>query len=105
MLSMLVGGHGYNSGVGDAWDLSWKLAGVVNGWASSELLKSYDIERRPVAHNNMAHVEKGVSDYVGPVMGVLPKYGPELILADSDGGLQVRQEICMLKTKYLSKNS
>jgi 2-polyprenyl-6-methoxyphenol hydroxylase-like FAD-dependent oxidoreductase len=42
------GGHGFNTGVGDAVNLGWKLAAVVQGWAPEALLDSYDSERRPV---------------------------------------------------------
>jgi 2-polyprenyl-6-methoxyphenol hydroxylase-like FAD-dependent oxidoreductase len=42
------GGHGFNTGVGDAVDLGWKLAAVLDGWAGPGLLDSYDAERRPV---------------------------------------------------------
>ena len=43
------GGHGFNTGVGDAANLGWKLAAVVQGWAPAALLDSYEAERRPVA--------------------------------------------------------
>jgi len=43
------GGHGANTGIGDAVDLGWKLAASVQGWAGPELLASYEAERRPVA--------------------------------------------------------
>jgi hypothetical protein len=43
------GGYGANTGIGDAVDLGWKLAAVVNGWAGSRVLDSYEAERRPVA--------------------------------------------------------
>jgi 2-polyprenyl-6-methoxyphenol hydroxylase-like FAD-dependent oxidoreductase len=43
-----AGGLGMNSGVGDAFDLSWKLAATLEGWAGPELLGSYEIERRQV---------------------------------------------------------
>ncbi|GAA4916307.1 2-polyprenyl-6-methoxyphenol hydroxylase-like FAD-dependent oxidoreductase [Actinomycetospora succinea] len=42
------GGHGLNTGVGDAVDLGWKLAAVLRGWGGPELLASYEAERRPV---------------------------------------------------------
>ncbi|MEV6604917.1 FAD-dependent monooxygenase [Kutzneria sp. NPDC051319] len=44
-----TGGHGANTGIGDAVDLGWKLAAVVSGWGGPALLDSYDAERRPVA--------------------------------------------------------
>ncbi|MEV6265286.1 FAD-dependent monooxygenase [Streptomyces sp. NPDC051784] len=42
------GGHGLNTGVGDAVDLGWKLAAVLAGWAGPGVLDSYESERRPV---------------------------------------------------------
>jgi len=44
-----TGGHGANTGLGDAVDLGWKLAAAVNDWAGDRLLDSYQAERRPVA--------------------------------------------------------
>ncbi len=49
-----TGGLGMNSGVGDAIDLSWKLAAELQGWGGPMLLPSYQIERRPVGENNVA---------------------------------------------------
>jgi 2-polyprenyl-6-methoxyphenol hydroxylase-like FAD-dependent oxidoreductase len=43
------GGHGFNTGVGDAVNIGWKLAAVLAGWAGPGLLASYENERRPVA--------------------------------------------------------
>ena len=42
------GGHGLNTGIGDAVDLGWKLAAVLQGWGGPGLLESYEAERRPV---------------------------------------------------------
>ncbi|MEU8506859.1 rifampin monooxygenase [Streptomyces brevispora] len=43
-----TGGQGLNLGVQDAFNLGWKLAAAVNGWAPEELLDSYHAERHPV---------------------------------------------------------
>jgi 2-polyprenyl-6-methoxyphenol hydroxylase-like FAD-dependent oxidoreductase len=43
------GGHGFNTCVGDAVNIGWKLAAVLQGWAPETLLDSYQPERRPVA--------------------------------------------------------
>ncbi|MDN4609846.1 FAD-dependent monooxygenase [Arthrobacter burdickii] len=43
------GGHGFNTCIGDAANLAWKLAAAINGWGGPELLASYGEERRPVA--------------------------------------------------------
>jgi 2-polyprenyl-6-methoxyphenol hydroxylase-like FAD-dependent oxidoreductase len=47
-----TGGLGMNTGVGDALNLSWKLAGAVAGWGGRPLLDTYDTERRRVAARN-----------------------------------------------------
>jgi hypothetical protein len=43
-----TGGLGMNTGVGDAIDLAWKLAGTIRGWGGPKLLASYEPERRQV---------------------------------------------------------
>jgi 2-polyprenyl-6-methoxyphenol hydroxylase-like FAD-dependent oxidoreductase len=42
------GGHGLNTGIGDAVDLGWKLAATLDGWGGPALLDSYELERRPI---------------------------------------------------------
>jgi len=39
-------GQGYNSGMRDAFNLAWKVALVIQGKASHELLDSYQVERK-----------------------------------------------------------
>jgi 2-polyprenyl-6-methoxyphenol hydroxylase-like FAD-dependent oxidoreductase len=48
-----TGGLGMNSGVGDAVDLSWKLAATLQGWAGPQLLASYQVERRQIGERNV----------------------------------------------------
>ncbi|HLJ15830.1 MAG TPA: FAD-dependent monooxygenase [Bryobacteraceae bacterium] len=48
-----TGGLGMNTGVGDAIDLSWKLAAVLEGWGGPQLLASYGAERRPIGLRNV----------------------------------------------------
>jgi len=43
------GGTGLNLALHDGYDLGWKLAWVLRGWAPQALLDSYQAERRPVA--------------------------------------------------------
>ena len=42
------GGHGLNTGLGNAVDLGWKLAATLDGWGGPALLDSYQFERRPI---------------------------------------------------------
>ncbi|MFI1172565.1 FAD-dependent monooxygenase [Streptomyces melanogenes] len=44
-----TGGHGMNTGIGDADNLAWKLAAVTGGCATDVLLDTYEAERRPTA--------------------------------------------------------
>ncbi|KIH99535.1 FAD-dependent oxidoreductase [Streptomonospora alba] len=44
-----TGGQGLNLGIQDAFNLGWKLAAEVDGWAPEGLLDSYHAERHPVA--------------------------------------------------------
>jgi len=44
-----TGGQGLNLGVQDAFNLGWKLAAQIRGWAPETLLDTYHAERHPVA--------------------------------------------------------
>jgi 2-polyprenyl-6-methoxyphenol hydroxylase-like FAD-dependent oxidoreductase len=48
-----TGGLGMNTGVGDATDLAWKLAGTLAGWGGPALLDSYETERRQIGLRNV----------------------------------------------------
>lgn len=41
-------GYGMNAGIADAMNLSWTLAGHLNGWAASGILDAYERERLPI---------------------------------------------------------
>jgi 2-polyprenyl-6-methoxyphenol hydroxylase-like FAD-dependent oxidoreductase len=56
-----TGGFGGNTGVQDAHNLAWKLARVLDGDASPDLLQTYAIERLPVAGLS---VEQAYTRYV-----------------------------------------
>jgi 2-polyprenyl-6-methoxyphenol hydroxylase-like FAD-dependent oxidoreductase len=51
------GGHGFNTCVGDAVNIAWKVAAVEQGWAPAELLSSYEPERRGVIEHTVASAE------------------------------------------------
>jgi hypothetical protein len=46
-----TGGQGLNLGVQDAFNLGWKLAAQIRGWAPETLLDTYQAERHPVAED------------------------------------------------------
>ena len=49
-----TGAYGMNTGIGDAFDLGWKLAAVLSGFGGPTLIESYELERRPVGIRNRA---------------------------------------------------
>ena len=48
-----TGGLGLNTGIGDAIDLSWKLAALVQGWGGAKLLGAYEDERHQIGVRNV----------------------------------------------------
>ena len=79
------GGFGLNTGMGDAVDLGWKLAGVLNGWGGAGLLDSYEIERRPVALRNVTEAADNYRRYALPDTTLIQDPGPK--------GAALRREI------------
>lgn len=53
-----VGGQGMNTGIGDAINLAWKLAGVLQGTSKTSLLDTYAIERRAFAERLVATTDQ-----------------------------------------------
>ena len=73
------GGYGGNTGVGDAWNLAWKLAAVLKGEAGTALLDTYDAERRPIGE---LIVEQAYTRYVTRVATYLGTEGIQPIVDD-----------------------
>ncbi len=61
-----AGGYGMNMGVGDGVDLGWKIAATLQGWGGSELVASYEVERRPVHRAVMDEAMANYAIYVAP---------------------------------------
>jgi 3-(3-hydroxy-phenyl)propionate hydroxylase len=61
----IFGVRGANSGIDDADNLAWKLALVVRGTASPQLLASYSHERVAAAHENLAYGRKS-TEFMAP---------------------------------------
>jgi 2-polyprenyl-6-methoxyphenol hydroxylase-like FAD-dependent oxidoreductase len=53
-----VGGQGMNTGIGDAANLAWKLAAVLNGGARDSLLATYEPERIAFARRLVATTDR-----------------------------------------------
>ena len=54
-----VGGQGMNTGIGDAVNLAWKIAAVLKGDASANLLDTYEPERIRFARRLVATTDRG----------------------------------------------
>ncbi|MGC1183521.1 FAD-dependent monooxygenase, partial [Legionella sp.] len=53
-----VGGQGMNTGIGDAINLSWKLAAVLQKKCSEKILDTYELERLPFAKKLVSTTDK-----------------------------------------------
>ncbi|MFC5512592.1 FAD-dependent monooxygenase [Massilia jejuensis] len=78
-----AGGQGMNSGIGDAVNLAWKLAAVLQGQAPESMLDSYEAERLPCARRLVATTDRafGFLTADGPVAeivrtGIVPSIMP-----------------------------
>jgi 2-polyprenyl-6-methoxyphenol hydroxylase-like FAD-dependent oxidoreductase len=60
-----VGGQGMNTGIGDAVNLAWKLAAVLQGRAAAGLLDTYEPERIPFARSLIATTDRLFEGIVG----------------------------------------
>jgi 2-polyprenyl-6-methoxyphenol hydroxylase-like FAD-dependent oxidoreductase len=60
-----AGGQGMNTGIGDAVNLSWKLANVIKGQADPFLLDTYESERIAFARKLVATTDRAFQGMVG----------------------------------------
>ena len=81
-----TGALAMNTGIGDAVDLGWKLAAVLQGWGHDGLLASYDAERRPIGTRNVRLTAEFYGEH-GKFDGLAA------IEEDSVAGARVRQRI------------
>src|SRR5262245_8960488 len=58
-----TGALGMNTGIGDAVDLGWKLTAVLAGWGGTNLLASYELERRPIGLRNVGMAAEFYRDH------------------------------------------
>ena len=80
------GGFGMNTGIADAVDLGWKLAATLEGWASPQLLDTYEAERKPIAVRNLEAANANLKR-------TQKRSIPPAIVSDSPEGEQIRQQM------------
>ncbi|MGH9028024.1 MAG: FAD-dependent monooxygenase [Acidimicrobiales bacterium] len=80
------GGHGFNTGIGDAVNAAWKLSARLAGWGGDHLVDSYVEERRPVVEETIA--------IAGHHAGLLSAdFADPLLLERSERGEAARQRV------------
>jgi 3-(3-hydroxy-phenyl)propionate hydroxylase len=62
-------GQGMNGGMKDAVNLSWKLAAVLGGQASEEILDTYEVERAPIVRR-MVELSRRLGSVIMPTSRV-----------------------------------
>jgi 2-polyprenyl-6-methoxyphenol hydroxylase-like FAD-dependent oxidoreductase len=77
-----TGGFGMNTGIQDAVDLGWKLTAAVRGWGGRSLLRTYEIERRPVAVRNVTEASSNLGRMLSTRQRLPP---PEIFQAGPAG--------------------
>lgn len=65
----IFGVRGANTGFQDAYDLAWKLAAVVKGWAAETILDSYSVDRVGAAREIIAEAGKSTRFMAPPTAG------------------------------------
>lgn len=61
----IFGVRGLNSGIDDAFNLGWKLAFVIQGWATDGLLDTYSDERVFAARENLRYAKRS-TEFMAP---------------------------------------
>jgi putative polyketide hydroxylase len=83
------GATGLNTAIRDGFDIGWKLAWVLRGWADAGLLESYERERRPVAEFNAQRSAKSDGSIIGNGLGLSADIGGRIahVWVPRDGGV------------------
>jgi 2-polyprenyl-6-methoxyphenol hydroxylase-like FAD-dependent oxidoreductase len=66
-------GYGMNAGIADAMNLSWMLAGVLNGWADPDLLAAHEAERGPITEQ-VSKYAMGTAQALARMRGEIPEH-------------------------------
>lgn len=82
-------GLGSNTSIQDAFNLAWKLAYVIKGKASDDILKSYNEERAPVAKQIVRRANQSIEEF-GPIFQALG-------LTDTSDPVQMRANMAKRK--------
>ncbi len=116
-----TGGLGMNSGIGDAQNLSWKIASVLKGEGKESLLETYETERMPILKENCKQSLKnwkkileipkslGLSPFLGRMMdrflhARIVRWLPKEWISNFDEAIRKDATAKLLKNKLNPKN-
>lgn len=81
-----------NTGLGDAYDIAWKLAMVLKGAGGTTLLDSYENERRPIAIRNVQRAAEHMGVHQHYVEKCL-EAGSEVLLGTSAESVAIKEYV------------
>lgn len=103
-------GLGSNTSIGDAYNLAWKLALVLQGKAAPSLLDSYDVERAPIGRQIVTRANQSIEEF-GPIFEALGLTGTRdaeqmraSMEARKDDTVQAREQRTKLRKAIELKN-
>ena len=99
-LTSPTGGFGMNTGILDAVNLGWKLAGVLQGWGGEQLLDSYETEQRPVAIRNVNEAGDNLKRMLSPR---ILKPDPRVFDANDPEAARARKEYGARYTEMMKR--
>lgn len=95
-----TGAYGFSTGLGDGYDIAWKLAAVINGFGGEDLLRSYESERKPVAERNVIRGGVHMGSHRIRNDWIRMASDPSVVTTDSEEGAQLRNQII----KHIDEN-
>jgi 2-polyprenyl-6-methoxyphenol hydroxylase-like FAD-dependent oxidoreductase len=92
-----INGLGSNTCISDAFNLSWKLAYTIKGWASPSLLESLTTERKPVGDGIVRRANDGMEAHrrLWRLIGLDPQsraQSTELLASETEEGFELREK-------------
>ncbi|KAG0648074.1 FAD-dependent monooxygenase apdD [Hyphodiscus hymeniophilus] len=88
-----AGGFGFNSGIQDGFDLTWKLHAYLQGYGGDKLLESFSTERRKavILQHDMSEVL--LNEVIIPIFAMAGKIGAQSVTAMGKEGDANRAEL------------
>ncbi|KAK5143135.1 hypothetical protein LTR04_001985 [Oleoguttula sp. CCFEE 6159] len=92
-----INGLGSNTCLSDAFNLAWKIAYVLNGWAAPKLLDTLTTERKPVGDAIVRRANRGMEAHrrLWDIIGLTPdarQKAVSLLEAPTSEGADMRRE-------------